>query len=497
MLFNSYGFIFLLLPLCLTVFTFANRWFGARGGVTAIVLGSLAFYASWDPRFLMLLLLSVGLNFGAGLLIADASMARQDRSAGRWFGIGVTANLLLLGWYKYAGFLASSLNVTAGLDLPILNTILPLGISFFTFEQIGYLVDVRRGGAAERNIIRFGLFVMFFPRLVAGPILRLSELLPQVPRAGKMSQSATDIAVGGTLFALGLAKKAFLADGVAPYATGVFTAAGHGASLPFAVAWAGTLAYTLQIYFDFSGYSDMAIGLARMFGLRFPSNFNSPYKSRSIVEFWRRWHMTLSRFLRDYLYISLGGNRHGHVRRYMNLFLTMVLGGPWHGANWTFVAWGALHGLYLIINHGFTLLCRRSPQLATAMASGFGQMICWATTMLGVIVGWVFFRAATFEAAEAVLGGMFSFRAVAGVSPVDLSGAWIWIVSLSLIALLAPNTQEILCAWKPVLEDGSEQSGHHLIRWRPGFWWGVATAGVALAGFMSISNSGEFLYWQF
>lgn len=497
MLFNSFGFIFLFLPLCLALFTLANRWRGVAGGVFAIVAGSLVFYASWDARFLLLLLPSVGLNYLAGRAIASALEAGATQNARFRLGVAVSGNLLVLGWFKYVGFLAASLNTAFGANLPLLANILPLGISFFTFEQIGYLVDVRRGSPVERNLARYALFVMFFPRLVAGPILRVSELLPQIPRSGRMVHGATDIAVGGTLFAVGLAKKAFLADGIAPYANSIFAAAGHDSNLTLAAAWSGTLAYTLQIYFDFSGYSDMAIGAARMFGLRFPMNFNSPYKALSIVEFWRRWHMTLSRFLRDYLYISLGGNRRGQVMRFFNLFITMLLGGLWHGANWTFVAWGALHGIYLIINHGWSMLGTRVPYAARLTASRAGRLVCWMVTMLGVVVGWVFFRAPDFGHAQVVLAGMFGLHGMAGGAAPDMGRAWLWIVSLGMIALAAPNSQEILADWKPVLEPLPDCGEGRGWRWQPSVRWGIATACIALIGMLSISNSGEFLYWQF
>lgn len=470
---------------------------GAKGGVLAIVLGSLIFYASWEPRFLLLLLPSVGMNYLAGHLIAARVRTGNDRSAGRRLIGAVTANLLVLGWYKYAGFFAASVNAAFGSHLPLLNALLPLGISFFTFEQIGYLVDVRRGAAVERNLSRYALFVMFFPRLVAGPILRFSELMPQVPQDGRMPHSGTDLAVGGTFFVMGLAKKTLFADGISPYATLVFADAAHGTPVGLIAAWGGTLAYTLQIYFDFSGYSDMAIGTARLFGLRFPMNFNSPYKSQSIIEFWRRWHMTLSRFLRDYLYVSLGGNRRGQIRRYVNLFATMLLGGLWHGANWTFVVWGALHGLYLIINHGWRALTRRVPQLAEASASPIGRMLCWSSTMLAVTASWVFFRAPDFTAARIMLAGMAGLHGVTATPMAECSVMWVWIVGLGAITLIAPNSQEILRDWRPVLESVGEPVGWPALRWRPSAGWGVAVAAAAMAGLLAISGSGEFLYWQF
>jgi D-alanyl-lipoteichoic acid acyltransferase DltB (MBOAT superfamily) len=485
MLFNTPLFLFAFLPLTRLGFGAANQ---LGMGAAWLVAASLVFYAAWNPLFLLLLLPSIGLNFAAGLAI-------ERTRRGVWLGAAVAANLAVLGWFKYAHFFAGALGGVTAVRFDVGASVLPLGISFFTFEQIGYLVDVRRGAAAERDLVRYALFVAFFPRLVAGPILRFSELMPQVPAGGRMRATQMDLAVGMSMFAMGLAKKSLLADGIAPYASAVFGAADHGAVLGATAAWGGALAYTLQLYFDFSGYSDMAIGAARLFGLRFPANFNSPYKSTNIVEFWRRWHMTLSRFLRDYLYIALGGNRHGQARRYANLLATMVLGGLWHGANWTFVAWGALHGGYLIANHAWHALERRSARLTQAAGTVGGRLGAWALTMLAVMVGWVFFRAHDFASAWRMLGAMSGVEA-GGVRPVsDAGDMWAWAACLSAIALLAPNSQQILSAWAPVLEQVPPPAGWP--RWRPTLGWGVATACVALAGFLSISQGGEFLYWKF
>jgi D-alanyl-lipoteichoic acid acyltransferase DltB (MBOAT superfamily) len=383
-------------------------------------------------------------------------------------------------------------------------------------------VDVRRGEPAETDAARFALFVTFFPRLVAGPILRFHEVMPQIPRAGRMEQTATDLAVGLTLFSIGLAKKTVLADGIAPYASAVFANAALGGSVDLLSAWGGVLAYTMQIYFDFSGYSDMAIGIARMFGLRFPMNFNSPYKSTSIVEFWRRWHITLSRFLRDYLYFSLGGNRRGAVRRYANLLVTMLLGGLWHGANWTFVAWGLLHGGYLMVNHAWQELCRRSAMAAALARSPLSRPVGWALTMLAVVVAWVFFRAPDFATAGRLLTAMVGGHGIAlpaglvdalrplqpvlaalGISEAGGSGSrlvltWAWVAGLGAIALALPNSQQVLRAWRPVLEEAGDPSGRQpWWQWRPAPAWSIAVAAVGLAGVLAITRGGEFLYWQF
>jgi alginate O-acetyltransferase complex protein AlgI len=518
MLFSSYGFIFLFLPATLLAFTLANRHGGARGGILALVLASLVFYAAWDARLLALLLGSVGFNFLAAHAIAAGGGRRADlRLAG-----AIAVNLGALAWCKYAGFFAATLNAAFGAALPVPLALLPLGISFFTFEQIAYLVDVRRGGPAERDPRRYALFVVFFPRLVAGPILRFSEIMPQVPRQGPIPHGAADLAVGLTLFAFGLAKKALLADGIAGHAHGMFDAAAGGAAPDLFLAWGGVLAYTLQIYFDFSGYSDMAIGLARCCGLRFPTNFDSPYKASSIIAFWRRWHMTLSRFLRDYLYFALGGNRRGPVRRYANLMATMLLGGLWHGANWTFVAWGGLHGLYLMLNHAWAAFAAGRPGLQRRALSRPGRALAWALTMLAVMLAWVFFRAPDFATAARILGGMAGLHgamlpaAIAdhlgalrpwltglGVAISDGSGSrllamWGWGLALAAIALALPNTQQIMRDWAPVLEQVRMLPGNLVaLRWQPTPGWAMAMAGVAIAGLIAIGRGGEFIYWQF
>ena len=338
---------------------------------------------------------------------------------------------------------------------------------------------------------------------------------------GRRGPAQRDLAIGLTIFFMGLCKKTLFADGIAPYANPVFAAAAGGEPLDLFAAWGGTLAYTFQLYFDFSGYSDMAIGAARCFGIRFPMNFNSPYKATSIVEFWRRWHMTLSRFLRDYLYIALGGNRRGPVRRYVNLALTMLLGGLWHGANWTFFAWGGLHGLYLIVNHGWVVITARSPGATRLCNSRLGKGVGWLVTFLAVVLAWTFFRAPNFAAALDLLCGMVGQRGAIlpdglalllepfkplldtlGISFGDASGTnfvltWLWIGALGFIALALPNTQEMLSRFDPVLEMANYSPPPRRVEWTPSIGWGVAAGIAAFFGFISITRVSEFLYWQF
>jgi alginate O-acetyltransferase complex protein AlgI len=513
MLFNSYAFLFLFLPAVLLAFHLAPA---GPPRIAVLIGASAVFYAMWDGAFLLMLLASILCNYGMGGLIARAVAAGRDRAAGRVLALAVAANLGLLGLFKYAGFALANLNLVLDTGLSGTGLVLPLGISFYTFEQIGFLVDLRRGAGYRRTLPRYALFVMFFPRLVAGPILRYGEVVPQFDRFGARGRDEawSDCAVGLTLFAIGLAKKALLADGVAEHVGAPFALAAAGGRPDLFAAWGGALAYTAQLYFDFSGYSDMAIGLARLFGVRFPANFDSPYKAGSIVSFWRRWHMTLSRFLRDYLYIPLGGNRCGAMRQRLNLMLTMLLGGLWHGAAWTFVVWGGLHGLYLVVNH----LWSGTAVAARARASPPLRLAGWAATFLAVVVGWVFFRAADLGAARAMLAGMAGAHGAAmprevlhglggagrllaalGVAAAGSGRAFVstyaWSLGLLALAWLAPNSQQILAAFAPTLEP--PRDGPAPVLWRPTPAWGLAAGAVAALGVLSLTREGEFLYWQF
>jgi alginate O-acetyltransferase complex protein AlgI len=404
MLFNSASFIFLYMPI-----VFIGMFWLARHShrMAALWLGlaSLAFYAVWDARFVLLLLASITFNYGMGYWIGikrttDSKQAKYSLVA------AITVNLILLGYFKYTNFFITSTNQFIGSHIPALDIILPLGISFFTFTQIAFLVDTYLGIAREYNFIHYLLFVTYFPHLIAGPILHHKQMMPQFADPLTYQMNAEKIGIGLSIFFIGLAKKVVLADSLATYATPVFAAADKGSLITFFDGWAGALSYTFQLYFDFSGYSDMAIGLSLLFGVSLPINFSSPYKAYNIIEFWRRWHVTLSNFLRDYLYIPLGGNRHGKLSRYRNLMITMLLGGLWHGANWTFVLWGGLHGLYLAINH-FWHEIRNRFGFPFRKASLIGRVLGIFLTFVFVVLAWVIFRAQTIKGAQAILEGMF------------------------------------------------------------------------------------------
>lgn len=501
MLFNSYIFLFAFLPLTFAGFVILSRFGQARVVVPWLLAMSLVFYGWWQPVYLTLLLGSVIANFLIGAAIVRRTQVGQ--SSGVLLGIGVIGNLVLIGWFKYLGFFAGISDALLGSGFGFIEVALPLAISFFTFQQIAYLVDCHRGLAGEPNIFKYGLFVTFFPQLIAGPIVHHSEVMRQYETAFSRGPSSLNVAIGVTLIAVGLFKKIVIADNLAVYATPIFDDADAGATIGFARAWAGTLAYTLQIYFDFSGYSDMAVGLARLFGIRLPINFFSPYRATSIIEFWRRWHITLSRFLRDYLYIPLGGSRHGSFRRYSNLMTTMLLGGLWHGAGWTFVVWGGLHGIFLIINHAWQHLTKNQEWLRGNI---FAQGFSWVLTILAVSVAWVFFRADTFDGALAIFYGLAGINdilpamgLVSGEVYAD-SGigkrVWRWLALAAVIAVLCPNIYQIMRRYRPVLGIPNRKPLLPL-RWRPTVIWAGVTGIVLVASLVLLTQVSEFLYFRF
>ncbi len=521
MLFNSYEFIFGFLPIVFLGFLLLARvsHFFAAGWLT---LASLFFYGWWNPAYVGLLLASILFNFIVGVSVGRAATHGRHRRA-RWLlTAGVTGDLALLGYYKYADFFLRNVDALAGSHYAGLGIVLPLGISFFTFTQIAYLVDTYQGKAREYRFLHYALFVTYFPHLIAGPVLHHKEMMPQFALASTYRLRWENVAVGLTIFLIGLFKKTVLADGIAQYVGPVFSAHASGAPLPMLDAWGGALAYTFQLYFDFSGYSDMAIGMSRLFGVRLPLNFHSPYKAVNIIEFWRHWHMTLSRFLRDYLYFPLGGNRKGPARRYVNLIATMLLGGLWHGANWTFVVWGGLHGVYLIINHAWRALTARLGW-TRGTPSLFGRTAARLVTFLAVVVGWVFFRAESLDSAVYVLKGM------AGMNGLVLPYRWLekwgpvgeWLaahgvpfqnlptfggggqVNFLIIAFIVvwalPNTQQVLSGYRPALNvpDSGPVLAHHWWRWRPTPRWLAGGIVIGVWAILSISELSEFIYFQF
>ncbi len=489
MLFNSYVFIFGFLPVTLLVYFGLTRW-RYQAAIVWMAIASLFFYAYWNPPYLVLLLGSIGLNYGFGRAIA-ASPIRGDRAKFLLI-VGISSNLALIGYYKYAEFFLSSLNSVFNWTWQSPEIILPLAISFYTFTQIAYLVDAYRGETKDSkyDLVTYSLFVSFYPQLIAGPILRHDELIPQLRSVRNFIFSDRNFALGLTLFILGLSKKMLIADNLSPWVAQVFN---HAESVTFLEAWIGALSYTFQLYFDFSGYSDMAIGLGWMVNINLPINFNSPYKASSIIDFWRRWHITLSAFLRDYLYIPLGGSRKGETRRIGNLMLTMLLGGLWHGAGWTYVVWGGMHGLFLGINHVWRKLGISLPKFVGV-----------TVTFLAVLASWVLFRAATFQDALELFQAMTGMKGI--ILPDTFQGLLGWI-----------PIGGVFQGWQPLSYLPGIGGGYSLIilgivmlgvmklpntmqmieQFTPKIVWGVGIAILATACLLSLNRVSEFLYFQF
>lgn len=449
-LFTTAAFICLFLPIVLAGF-FALGRFSHNAAALWLFVASVFFYGYWMPEFTFLLLASVVVNFLIGKRIsslAGLGAGGKNTRSKRWLVFGVTANLALLGYYKYANFFMANLDAALGSHWNMARVILPIGISFFTFTQIAFLADAWRKGVKEYKFSHYGLFVTYFPHLIAGPVLHHAQMMPQFKNAATYRFITGNFIAGLAIFAFGMMKKIVFADGISPYADVVFTAADAGTSPDWQEAWLGAVSYTLQLYFDFSGYSDMAIGLSWMFNVRLPFNFNSPYRATNISDFWRRWHMSLSQFLRDYLYIALGGNRKGVVRRYGNLMATMVLGGLWHGSSWSFIVWGGLHGFYLGLNHGFRALCGTELQSRLQRSRSFG-FVSWLLTILSVTVAWVLFRAETLHGAGKMLFSMVSLTTASSVhallwnAGLSLPRGALWCCALGAVACLAPNSNRI------------------------------------------------------
>ncbi|SOD41826.1 MBOAT family O-acyltransferase [Nitrosovibrio sp. Nv4] len=414
MIFSSPKFILLFLPLAFFGYFFLNRLRLVLAGKAWLVAVSLFFYAYWNIAYLPLLLGSIFFNFAVG-----TSLSRNPASSRPWFsprfvlGAGIVANLGLLGYFKYADFLIENINTAFDVGLNLPQILLPLGISFFTFTQIAYLVDSYRGEAKEYDFLNYALFVTFFPHLIAGPILHHREMMSQFASRWTLAVRYRNIALGLFIFSIGLFKKVVIADTFAVWADAGFDG---GKTLDFFSAWATSLSYTFQLYFDFSGYCDMAIGAALLFNIWLPINFNSPYQALDIQDFWRRWHMTLSRYLRDYLYIPLGGSRCSTPRVYFNLMATFILGGLWHGASWMFVIWGALHGAALVVHRAWSGLGLSMPKAAA-----------WLLTFNFINITWIFFRANTPDDALRVIRGMADIDSVLNFPVIDIpANSLVW-----------------------------------------------------------------------
>ncbi|MCR4378627.1 MAG: MBOAT family protein [Rhodospirillales bacterium] len=497
-----------------------ERLGGRPAGIGWLAFISLIFYGIAEPWHLLIILPSIAFNFSVGVRLASCEPHPRLLFA------AIATNLALLGYFKYANFVTENIQTLTGLPLLSTDVTLPAGISFYTFTQIAFLVDSYRHQTREVNFSRYTLFVTFFPHLIAGPIIHHSEMLPQFAK-GHRGMNARNISIGLSILIIGLAKKVLIADNLALMANPVFDAVYQGQTITFFESWTSALAYTFQLYFDFSAYSDMAIGLSLMFGIKMPINFSSPYKSRSIIEFWRRWHMTLSRFLLEYLYIPLGGNRHGAPRMLLALLATMLLGGLWHGAGWTFILWGGLHGGYLIINHGWRFAQDRATGPLSSIMSAT-TILSWPITFISICVGWVIFRAENLDTAFAILNTMsgfhgFTFPAIAELRlgtfadtfkqfGVTFSGANIvsledWrefgipvIVLAATISFFAPNTQQIFARYKPALPvyaNDQKNLPRSRLAWTPNFMWMVYLATLTVVCMLSLNRVSEFIYFRF
>ncbi len=481
MSFATYGYIFLFLPLTVCLF-----WLAQRKSLTVALwllsFASLVFYAQWNPRDLVIIGVSISFNYHAAKYIL-----RHTSREKLFLAFSIAGNLCVLGYFKYLGFFAQLLGIGSAIDgFQLSEIVLPLGISFFTFTQIAYLVDCSQSkiSAQEHRPRDYILFVLFFPHLIAGPILHHASVIPQFHGAFKVNR-AGKIQAGVIMFAIGLFKKVMIADYFGTIATPVFNAAAAGHALSAGNAWIGAFSYTLQIYFDFSGYSDMAVGSALLVGMHIPFNFFSPYKSTNVIEFWRRWHISLSAYLRDYLYIPLGGNRHGPVRRYVNIFITMLLGGIWHGAGMNFVIWGALHGFYITINHAWRDFVK--PKSKIHFGPNVASIAGYLLTMFAVVIAWVFFRASSFSAATTMLNSMLGLLHSEWSATNDVvASSTIYALAMGfLFTLVFPNSRQIH-DWMLITRDR--------LAWSQ---LGLAS-GVAVAlSLVFITADSPFLYFQF
>jgi len=514
------------LPIVLAGFYLITHTLNARAGAGFLVLASLFFYGWWEPIYLLLIVASILFNFTMARVISGRS--QSSSLAKPLLIIGVCVNLGALGFFKYANFFVETFSTLNGHPFNSLTIILPLAISFFTFQQIAFLVDVYRNQANETDLLTYSLFITFFPQLIAGPIVHHGEMMGQFKKAIPSAQALWDnLAVGLSIIAMGLFKKLILAEKMAFWSDRVFDSALRGGDPTFIEAWVGVICFTFQIYFDFSGYSDIAIGLARLFGIRLPLNFDSPYKATNIVDFWRRWHITLSRFLRDYIYFPLGGNRKGPVRRYVNLMAVMTLGGLWHGAGWTFVLWGVMHGAYLAINHFWWFITGSGDEHEGRRSWLAYRWLGRLITLTAVSLSWTLFRSGSMEAALRMYKGLFTLNGVVLPTHYQLSlGEWastasnigidfgavptygggmqvIWIFAVLLVVWFFPSTQELMHKYGPAIDFDKARSpkifGIRIPAWHPSLALGILSGVVVLSLSIKLlqGQSGEFIYFQF
>jgi alginate O-acetyltransferase complex protein AlgI len=519
MLFNSDEFLFAFLPVTLFGFyllgtisrTSALRW---------LILASLVFYAWWRPVNVLIIAPSIAVNFALARMLLRLNEGEGARSASKVvLLLGIAFNVAFLGFFKYTDFVSGAINDVFGANLVLRHIILPLGISFITFQKIAFLVDVQAGRVRSFTLQDYCIFVLFFPQLIAGPIVHYREMIPQFHTISCRFDKE-NVAIGLTLLFFGLFKKVVFADNIALQVTPIYEHAAAEGGTSFLLAWVAAIGFTLQIYFDFSGYTDMALGLARFFGIRLPPNFDSPLRASSIIDFWLHWHMTLTRFLTGYIYnpltlwltrrrLSQGlpgfGGRNTTVGAFVYLLMfptviTMFLSGLWHGAGYGFIVWGLLHGFYLTINHAWRLVAARlwphSPSYIRFMAP-----TGWALTFVSVTVSMIFFRSPTMTSAIDLMKGIIGLNGIALPQPAgDLAKIAIWISILMFVALACPNTLQILARYEPALGVKSPPTKTVLdsfVEWKASLPWAIAVSAVAAIAIVSIGGPSEFLYWQF
>jgi len=486
LLFNSYEFIFMFLPITFFIYFYLNSKRLTEASKGFLVLTSLFFYSWWNIVYLPIILVSMLFNY-----IIGTSLSKKQKhskvSKKQLLIIGIVSNILLLGYFKYSDFFISNVNFAFGTDISLLHLALPLAISFFTFQQIAYLVDSYRGETKEYNFLNYALFVTFFPQLIAGPIVHHKEMMPQFSKVKNKVKNYKNIALGLFIFSIGLFKKVVIADTFAVWATNGFDKA---EILTFFEAWFTSLSYTFQLYFDFSGYTDMAIGAALLFNIKLPINFNSPYKATNIQDFWRRWHITLSRFLKDYVYIPLGGNRKGTFRTINNLMATFIIGGIWHGAGWTFVFWGFLHGFALVVH-----------RIWNKLGFKLNFIIGWFITFNFVNIAWVFFRAKEWEDAIKVLKGMLGLSII--VLPSQLANQLAFLTKYGIeFGGFITNIQGdkfvpleiLLCLFVVLYFKNSIQIYQ---QFKPNYKYLTFYLLITIASLSSLNKLSEFLYFQF
>jgi alginate O-acetyltransferase complex protein AlgI len=544
MLFNSTEFLFAFLPAALSIFYLL----GSISRVAAIrwlILASILFYAWWRPVNILIIAPSLAINFALASILMRLNQQEGSRLTSKVIlGLGISFNVAFLGIFKYLDFVFGTINDVFGANLVLQHIILPLGISFITFQKIAFLVDVQAGRVKSFTLQDYCTFVLFFPQLVAGPIVHYREMMPQF-HAVSCRCEKQNVAVGVTLLCFGLFKKIVLADTIATFVTPIYQHAAAGDRISFFLAWMAAIGFTLQIYFDFSGYTDMALGLARFCGIRLPPNFDSPLRASSIIDFWLRWHMTLTRFLTAYIYnpmvlsltrrrLAMGkpgfGGRKTTVGAFLSLLMvptviTMFISGLWHGAGYGFIIWGLLHGLYISINHGWRVVAMRlwpDRRRYERVMEPTGLVL----TFIVVTATMVFFRAPTITSAVDLVRGMIGLNGLAlPVALIDrlgplagifhsigvLAEPWtgeeflrivMWIFVLLFVALACPNTLQILGRFEPALGVRPPSSrlmiaGIKIRQWNPSFPWAIMLSAIATTAIVSIAGPSEFLYWNF